>query len=58
MYRAYNAGKNYELEVMSDLLRQAYRQESYQSFKKKQLKTPSFSQGDSENNRLKTAIIL
>lgn len=44
MYRAYNAGKNYELEVMPDLLRQAYRQESYKSFKKNK-KTPSYIRG-------------
>lgn len=41
MYRAYNVGKNYELQVMPDLLRQAYQQESYKSFEKNP-KTPGY----------------
>lgn len=58
MYRAYNVGKNYELQVIPDLLRQAYRQESYKSFEKKKTNHLVIFEGDSENNRLRTAIIL
>lgn len=57
MYRAYNVGKNYELQVMPDLLRQAYQQELYKSFEKKP-KTPGYFWGWLRKYQITYAIIL